>query len=453
MPWIKVANSPRGGGFILMVLARLCIVLLLLTAIPVHAEDVPKPFAANLFTGNFAKGTGTAVCESGDCVVLRLWGESLSVDTTLVVAGDGNINVPEIGTVQVAGLAHDKIVDALKSKLQAAGHGGAQIYVAPLDTRPVTVFVTGCVEKPGTYQSSAQDSVLAFLDKAGGVSAGRGSYRDIVLMRNGQKTASFDLYPFVRSGILSHVRFKDGDTIVVGKMGPTVTATGVVRNQAVFEFPAGQVSGKALMELAAPEGRATHVTITGTRNGVPYNTYIPLRNLAALQLRDGDSVQFSADVAGRTILVQVEGAVKGAARFPVRQGARLSEVINFISVEPTRARLDAMYIKRKSVAARQKKAIQESLRRLEESAMTAPSQSTEEAGIRAKEAENISKFVAQAKQVEPEGIVVLDKKSDITLENGDIIVIPPKSDVVLVTGEVMMPQAMVWGRKKMLKTM
>ena len=63
----------------------------------------------------------------------------------------------------------------------------------------------------------------------------------------------------------------------------------------------------------------------------------------------------------------------------------------------------------------------------------------------------VSKFVERAKSVEPEGVVVLDggpDKADLSLEDGDIIVIPPKSDVVLVSGEVMMPQAMLWGKKK-----
>lgn len=63
----------------------------------------------------------------------------------------------------------------------------------------------------------------------------------------------------------------------------------------------------------------------------------------------------------------------------------------------------------------------------------------------------IAKFVERAKAVEPEGVVVLSdgqKIGDITLEDGDVIVIPAKSDVVLVSGEVMMPQAMLWSKKR-----
>ena len=424
--------------------------LLMLWQVPALAADAPRPFASNLFGGSFAKAPAQALCAPGDRIVLRIWGGAVSIDDTLAVGPDGALDVPGIGSVPVAGLEHAKIADALKSKLLAGGDAASQIYVAPLDSRPVAVLVTGSVAKPGSYQGSPLDSVLAYLDKAGGISP-KGSFRDISLMRQGQKIASFDLYPFARKGVIEGVRFADGDTVVVGTRGPAVTAVGCVRNEAVFEFPKGGATGRALAELAEPEGRATHVTLTGTRNGAPYSAYLPVAQLASLDLRDGDRVQFSADVAGGTIMVQVEGAVKGTARFPVRAGAHLSDVVNFIAVDPARAELKSMYIKRRSVAARQKRAIAESLRRLEETVMTATSQSAEEAGIRAKEAESIAKFVERAKAVEPEGIVVLDRDSDLALEDGDVIVVPEKSDVVLVTGEVVMPQAMVWSAKKDLE--
>ena len=185
----------------------------------------------------------------------------------------------------------------------------------------------------------------------------------------------------------------------------------------------------------------------------PLCTYLPRKELGSLHLEDGDQIQFIADTTSSTILVEVQGAVMGASRFPVRRGARLQEIRNFIAVDPDRASLQDIYIKRLSVAARQKKAITESLRRLEETVLTASSASSEEAQIRSREAEMVAKFVERAKAAEPEGVVVLDRSgaSDITLEHGDIIVIPPKSDVVLVSGEVMVPQAMLWGEEKKLE--
>ena len=150
-------------------------------------------------------------------------------------------------------------------------------------------------------------------------------------------------------------------------------------------------------------------------------------------------------------MVEAQGAIRGASRFPVRRNTRLHEVMSYIAVEPGRANLEGLYIKRKSVAVRQKKAIEDALRRLEQNAYTATSASSDEAQIRSKEAEMLSNFISRAKEVQPEGVVVVGTKgniADLALEDGDVIVIPEKTDVVLISGEVMMPQAIVWNKDK-----
>ncbi|MDR2745653.1 MAG: polysaccharide biosynthesis/export family protein [Desulfovibrio sp.] len=410
----------------------------------------PAPYGANLFQGNFAKNAGAAPLMPGDRVVIRLWGAA-AVDDIFTVDPQGFLHLPQIGATHVAGLAPDKLAEDLRSKLAATGQEGTQVYVMPLDSRAVNVFVTGGVTKPGRYQGSAADSVLAFLDKAGGIDPDRGSYRAVRLMRNGAAAGTVDIYPFIRRGELAPLRLQEGDTLVVPPKGPAVAATGAVRNPALFEFLKGQASGAALIDLAQPEKKATHAAVSGTRNGAPYNTYVPVRDLAHLALEDGDSVSFVADTTGGAMFIAVEGAVRGASRIPVRKGARLRDVQNFIAVDPERADLEAIHVKRKSVAARQKRAIADSLRRLEESVLTASSASAEEAQIRAQEASMLSRFVERAKSVEPDGVVVLDNgkdSGDLALEDGDVIVIPPRSDVVLVSGEVMAPQAMLWSGKK-----
>lgn len=430
-----------------LLLFLLCLLVLPLDG---QAADTPAPYGANLFQGNFGQGGNNATLAPGDRVVLRLWGGSLNVDTVLEVSSGGQLDIPEVGQLNVSGLPQDKLQEALRSKLAASGHADSQIYLAPLDAQPITLFVTGNVPKPGRYNGSAADPLLSYLDKAGGIDARRGSYRNIQVRRNNQVVATVDLYPFIREGNMPPLRFQNGDIIVVPDRGAVVSVSGKVRTSARFELREGRDTGEDLLRLMEPDGSASHIAIKGIRNGQPYNTYLPLSELAGLRLADGDSIELLADTTGNTITVTVQGAVRGATRFPVRRGARLDEVRNFIAVEQGRADLSGMYIKRRSVAERQKKAIADSLRRLEESALTASSASTEESQIRAKEAEMIAKFVERAKAVEPEGVVVLSdgqKIGDITLEDGDIIVIPAKSDVVLVSGEVMMPQAMLWNRK------
>lgn len=436
----------NAGQFLLHAL----LVIMLGLVAPVQAAGV-APYGSNLFQGNFAGHSKGANIGPGDRIVVRIWGGNLAVDDTFQVDAAGNLDVPQLGSIPVAGLVGDKLQEALRSKLAASGNGDSQVYAAPLDAGGVTVFVTGNVNRPGRYSGQANDPVLAYLDRAGGVNAARGSFRDIRLLRQGDTVCTFDLYSFVQRGELPSQRFMDGDTLVVGQRGAAIVAKGAVANEAAFEFSGNGITGAELVELAKPQKRVTHVSLTGTRKGAPYTTYIPVSALTTLQLQDGDTVQFKADGTTSTIMVEVQGAVRGASRFPVRKGSRLRDVQDFIAVEPGRSNLAAIYVKRKSVAASQKKAIADALRRLEQSAMTAASASSEEAQIRAKEADMIAKFVERAKAVEPDGIVVLDNgeaSGSLVLEDGDCIVIPEKSDVVMVSGEVVMPKAMLWHKDK-----
>ena len=78
---------------------------------------------------------------------------------------------------------------------------------------------------------------------------------------------------------------------------------------------------------------------------------------------------------------------------------------------------------------------------------TAPISSTGEGAIRAQEAQLVADFIARARQVEPQGRVVVSENGDIAnilLEPNDTIVIPEITDLVHVGGEVMLPQSVVF---------
>lgn len=421
-----------------------------------QASDVDKesrPFGSNLFQGHFSQSKTNTSIQSGDRLVVRLWG-SKNFDGILTVTPDGMIHLPEFENIPVGGLPvdpKDQLEQALQSKLHAAGIADVQLYVRPLDIQPISVFVTGFVPNPGSYAGTPSDTILSFLDQAGGIDFQKGTCRAVKLIRQSQEVGTFDLYPFLLKGSLPYVRFQDGDTIVVGEKGPSVVVTGEARNAARFEFKKNELTGAALSDLADPLPRASHVSLVGARNGAPYNLYLPLQEFHNLRLENGDQIRFLADNSGDTIMIEAQGAIRGASRFPVRRNARLRDIQSYIAVEPGRANLKGLYIKRRSVAVRQKKAIEDALRRLEQNAYTATSASPDEAQIRAKEAEMLSTFIAKAREVEPEGIVVVGYKgniADLALEDGDVIVIPEKTDVVLISGEVMMPQAIVWNRDK-----
>lgn len=422
------------------------------------ASAMLPPFGANLFQGNFASTYAESVNADyvilpGDRIVVRIWGAK-TYDDVLMVDQQGNIFLPEVGPIRVAGLKQGQLLGAVRSSLASVFTNNVNIYVNLQSSQPIAVYVAGFVNHPGRYAGGPMDSVMSYLDRAGGITPERGSFRHIKVMRGKTLVGTVDLYDFALRGEMPSIRLKDGDVILVEERGISVAALGLLRQQARYEFTGTSATGGRLLELGTPLNSASHVSISGIRNRAPFNVYIPIVDFAQFQLEDGDTVEFVADKRGRTIMAAVTGAIQGASRFPVRKDTTLKSLLQYVEIEPTIADTSAIYIRRQSVAAQQKAIIADSLRRLEQSALTSTSSSVDEANIRVREAELIQDFVRRASTLEPDGVVVVSRGGtvkDLLLEDNDIIVIPQKTDVVHISGEVLIPKAVTFEKGMKLR--
>ena len=411
-----------------------------------------QPFASNLFEGRFAStfsdtASNDYVLAPGDRIVIRVWGVR-AYDDVLVVDQQGNIFIPEVGPVHVGGLTNSQLLSTVRGAISRVYTNNVQVYVNLQSAQPVAVYVTGFVNHPGRYAGGSVDSVLSFVDRAGGIDPARGSYRHIEIIRGGKSIAKLDLYLFALQGKVPQLRLKNGDVILVNEKGVSVSAYGLLREEAQYEFskPAA-AKGSGLIELASPLKNVSHVSVTGTRNKAPFNKYFTVEAFKDFKLADGDIVEFVADKPGETIMATVTGAITGASRYPVKKTVKLRDLLRQVEVEPELAATDAVYLRRKSVARDQKAVIQDSLHRLEKAALTATSATPEEATVRVEEAALIQDFVKRASTIEPDGVIVVSRGgqvNDIWLEDGDEIVIPQKSNVVQITGEVVMPKSIAF---------
>jgi len=417
-----------------------------------------QPFGANLFTGNFSHTYYDSLnpgyeIRGGDRIAVKLWGAQ-TLDTVLVVDQQGNIFLPEVGPVKVAGLPQSRLNEAVKAHLATVYTTDLEVYVNLLNAQPVAVYVTGFVNKPGRYAGGPTESPLYYLDLAGGINQALGSYRHLTVKRGGRAIAAMDLYDFILEGRRPDLRLMDGDTIVVGKKGVSVAAIGRLTEPAFFELKGRQSSGADLMVYASPLNSVTHVSVSGVRDLAPFRSYMRLDDFYVFDLDDNDTVEFHADAAIDFIMVSVQGAARGGAvRHTIRKGVTLAEFLRYVPVDVSTADWNSVYLRRPRVAEQQRKAILEALRQLEHSALTAASRSVDEADIRVREAELIHDFVKRASNVQPNGTVVVSHRgrlNNMPLEDGDIVVIPEKSGLVMTTGEVMMPNAVAWSAKMKL---
>ncbi|KJD18153.1 capsid assembly protein [Vreelandella aquamarina] len=418
---------------------------------PQQNPDALPPFGANLFTGGFRGAMGDGLnadyqVKPGDQITVRAWG-AFEFDRVLPVDAQGNIFIPGSGPLNVEGQNSQQVDSRVRGAITSVYPENVQVYTNVQGVQPVAVFVTGYVENPGRFAGTPNDSVLYFLDQAGGIDQDLGSYRQIRVIRNDQTVATVDLYDFLINGSIARPQFQDGDTIVVEERGPAIAVVGDVHREHRYELIGNQLSGAELVELARLRSGVSHVLLRGDRSDGPMAQYFPLNEFYTQTIRSGDEVAFSADQRSETIVVEVEGSYYGPSRFALPRDARLSELLDAIPVPENMTAVESISLQRESVKQQQQQSMEDSLRRLETTYLSAQSSTNEEAQIRAQEAELIQNFVQRARELEPSGRLVVaynDRIADVRLQDGDVITIPEISDSILISGEVLVPQAAVY---------
>jgi len=377
-----------------------------------------------------------------DVISVKLWG-AFSYEAKLKVDSRGNIFIPKVGTIHVLGVSNQELGEVISRGVKRIFNKNVFVY-ANLDTyQPISIFVTGGIAKPGLYEGLSSDSVLQFIDKAGGILDGEGSYRDITLLRENQVVKRFDLYDFLLNGNLSLLAFKNGDVLKIGHMRNIVEVTGAVQQSYLFELLDEKILVDRLLEYIIPSANVTHFMITSWQDGREVIKKYPLSRRNNVWLYRGEKILFLEDYFKENITIRLEGEHKSLHTLTLPKGINLKVLLSQVQVTPL-SDPSAVQLYRKSIAERQKRLIDANLRDLEARVLTTGSATTEEAKIRKEESSMILSFINRAKKVEPKGQVIINDQSDLSkiiLEDGDRVFIPKKSQIVVVEGEVSLPNA------------
>jgi len=404
-------------------------------------------FGARLFTGAFAR-EGAAlfnpdyVIATGDTLQVRLWG-GFSFDAPLVVDPQGNVFLPNVGPVAVRGVRNAELQQIVEAAVRRVYRANVSSYASLADAQPVRVFVSGFVSRPGQYSGTSMDSLLHYLDQAGGIDPERGSFLDVQVRRGTTLRGRVNLYDFLLDGRLPALQLASGDVIFVPPRQHTVRVRGLAANPKRFEFSGAERTVADFVTLARPQAAATHVRITRNTGTVRHTDYHPLSEAGSVPVANGDELEFTADKKTGTITVRVEGEHDSAQEYVVPYGSRLGEVLSRVRLNQ-RSQPQNLQLFRQSVKLRQKELLATSLRSLEAALLTARSGSGEEAQLRQQEAKLMLQWVERARQVEPLGQVLVasdPNRDQLLLENGDVLRIPTSDGLVLVNGEVLFPNA------------
>lgn len=273
--------------------------------------------------------TGNYIVGPGDELLINVWGQ-VTLTARLIVDREGNVNVPHVGPVNVAGSTFDQLHDRLT---QAIGryYKNFQVSVSLGRLRSIQIYVTGFAQRPGNYTVSSLTTLVDALFDSGGPSP-QGSMRSIQLKRGGKVVTEFDLYDFLLRGDNSKdVPLQPQDVIYIPAIGPLAAIAGAVHVPAIYELRAGSTLGD---EIAIAGGLSTvadgsRVTIERIDNHTTRSvTEVPLDQQAmTFPLHDGDIVRvvpLSPRIENAVIL---RGNVALPGRYPYRPGMRVRDLI------------------------------------------------------------------------------------------------------------------------------
>ncbi|MDY6844534.1 MAG: SLBB domain-containing protein [Thermodesulfobacteriota bacterium] len=184
----------------------------------------------------------------GDEIRITLWG-SMEGMYSLIVDRDGNIAVPTVGVLTVAGIRFGELADFIRKEISKYFQK-FNISVTLGRLRGIRIFIVGKVKNPGSYVVSSLSTLVNALFAAGGPTK-TGSMRAIELRRNGKTIVTFDLYDFILKGDKTKdAKLLSGDVIFIPTIGSLAAIAGNVKVPAIYEFK----KGMKLLDLISMAG-------------------------------------------------------------------------------------------------------------------------------------------------------------------------------------------------------
>jgi polysaccharide export outer membrane protein len=173
----------------------------------------------------------------GDELLIRIWGQ-VTLDGHFTVDRSGNVYIPQVGAVRVAGVSFAQLTDFLRAQV-SRNFRNFDINVNIGQLRSIQVFIVGEAKRPGSYTISSLSTLVNALFASGGPSP-MGSLRKIQVKRGAQTVTTFDFYDLLLKGDKSKdVQLVSGDVIYIPPVGPMVAIAGSVDVPALYEITPG----------------------------------------------------------------------------------------------------------------------------------------------------------------------------------------------------------------------
>ncbi|MGE5053074.1 MAG: SLBB domain-containing protein [Acidobacteriota bacterium] len=265
----------------------------------------------------------------GDELQIRIWGQ-LEANLRTVVDRSGQIYIPRVGQISVAGLHYGELEQHLQSEVSKVFRNfNLTANIGRL--RTIQVLVVGNARFPGTYTIGSLSTLVNAIFASGGPTP-QGSLRHVQVRRDGATITDFDFYDLLIRGDKSKdVRLQPGDVLYIPPVGPLAAISGSVNTPAIYELK-GASTLSDLIEIAggmsslADTGR---ITIERLVDHQARKTLVfPYDDASrAVSLQDGDIIRVFSIVPSFQDTVTLRGNVANPGRYPWKPGMRIRDLI------------------------------------------------------------------------------------------------------------------------------
>jgi protein involved in polysaccharide export with SLBB domain len=266
----------------------------------------------------------------GDEVRVSVWGK-VEGQFLLVVDRDGNISIPKVGTIGVAGFTFQELKEAVYREFSKY-YTGFDMNVSMGSLRTMNVYVVGAARQPGAYTISSLSTLINALFAAGGPSKA-GTMRDIQVKRNGETVVHFDLYELLLKGDKTNdIRLLPEDVIFIPPIGPIAAVAGSVNSPGLYELKEN-MSVTGLIEMAgglnplAFQGRIQVERIMGGSRQVVFESDWEKAKEKEIPAQSGDIIKVYPVIPDKR-LVRVSGAVQREGEYGYSPGMTVADLVS-----------------------------------------------------------------------------------------------------------------------------
>lgn len=420
------------------------------------AEEESKLYGADFFNTfqttympiNEPNPDSGYLLDIGDILEIQLTGQSNYIKD-FPIKGDGSINLPDIGKINVAGLSISQASKLIKSKINLA-FIGTEAFISLSEIRDVNILVSGNAQNPGIYTLTGNSNILHALSVSGGINE-QGSLREINLIRDNRVIESLDLYDLLINGEYDlKKRLRSGDVIFVEPRKNVITINGAVKRPAKYEVLNEQnlssiISyANGMKRTADRENIFLERILDGTLKTIPIRNEIQFETIKAI---DGDII-YIREYPYRS--AKISGAVVKPGSYNMAAGETINDLIEKAGGVTENAYLfGGVYLNEEAETINKKS--KQLLYELFLDNILSMSEKSD--GANPFDLSPIIGLAQELKKSEPNGRIVINLLDEDSLnlnkvKDGDELIIPENNNVVYIYGEISSEGAVMFDQSK-----